>query len=140
MILLKNSVKIIFLFITLIIVNNCSSPKEAALRKFNVSKQEKILLEKFFRNIMFDKSAIFTLVGSKPITRIPILYYKKNNDQVSKEQNNNEGIVNDKNFIYNLEGLWDQWEIIQHKFPLSKKFLLIKKKSTCRKPETACIM
>jgi hypothetical protein len=39
---------------------------------FVLIEEEKIGMEKFFKEVMLDQSAIFTLYGSKPMTKIDI--------------------------------------------------------------------
>ena len=129
----------------------CSHSKKN-LKKFNISSEEYVLLEKFFRNFFIYEKAIYTLVGSKPLTQIHLHYYDESNitdeerkkiyyillnrsnkkdmifyKSLSKETRKKARLIPEKDFIYSTEELWDKWEKIQHRFPLSKKFLIVKK-------------
>lgn len=117
-------------------------------------------MEKFFRYFMLHETAIYTLVGSKPITCMSLFYQsipeeelreqkreeylyfllnknKKQDMQFYKtlslvEKEEKAILVEDKNYIYEIEGLWEKWEQIQKRFALSQRFLLIKRE---RAPE-----
>lgn len=82
-----------------------------SLRRGTLSKEERLWMDPFFRHIMLEKSSIYTLLGSKPLTSF-VLFYPKN-----REDNQPT-----------LEELWDKWETIKNRYPISKKFLFVKKK------------
>ena len=152
-------IKILILLVIFLIFNAYSSHNKTTLKKFNISSEEYTWLEKFFRKFMLEESAIYTLAGTKPLTEIHV-YYK---DQITDEDrrnlyyillncNNkkdmifyrtlsNEGkkksiLIPDKHFIYKIDELWDKWEKIQHRFPLSKKFLLVKHERSLEEVQT----
>lgn len=58
-----------------------------------------------------------------------MLFYKR----LSTNQKKKAFLIPGKNFIYHSDQLWDHWEKMQHRFPLSKKFLLIKKERPLEK-------
>ena len=133
----------------------CSSPDAEQSKKFDLTAEEHLSLEKFFRYFMLYETAIYTLVGSKPLTEMTLLYEDAPEEQLREEKRgeylyfllnrNNEKdmkfyeklsplekkekarLIYDKDFIHNIEDLWDKWEKIQHRFYLKKRFLLVKK-------------
>lgn len=142
------------LLILSIFFASCVQQTNKRNKQFDLTEEEYLFLEKFFRSFMLREIAIYTLVGSKPLTTM-ILSYKKESAKLN-EQNKNEYIyfllnknnkkdmkfyenlssfekkektflVEDKNFIYDIEDLWDKWEKIQHRFNIKKHFLLVKK-------------
>jgi len=119
-----------------------------------LTKEEHHWVEKFLRYWMFEENGIYTLLGSKPLIRFQLVYYdtseevrrqketdqyayfllNKNdkNDQeffkkLSKDNKKKAILISDCDFIYNFEELWEKWEKIQDRFPLKKKFLLVKR-------------
>lgn len=145
---------IYFLLIFSIFFTSCVQQTNKRNEQFDLTDEEYLFLEKFFRSFMLYETAIYTLVGSKPLTSI-ILSYKKESAKLN-EENKNECIyfllnksnkkdmkfyenlsslekkekaflVEDKNFIYDIEDLWDKWEKIQHRFNMKKQFLLVKR-------------
>lgn len=105
---------------------------------------------------MLHETAIYTLAGSKPLTVMP-LFYESVPEELLREREKEERIyfllnrnrekdrafydslspierkekaylIEDRDFIYSIEDLWDKWEKIQSRFPISKRFLLVKKK------------
>jgi hypothetical protein len=121
-------------------------------KKYELTEQEYNSLEKFFRYFFLHEGAIFTILGSKPLTEVVIVYEKK---EEGFEENPEElkGVyltlnrndpehkifckklpkechvkwVSDRNFIYPIDELWSFWENISSRFSLSKKYLLVKK-------------
>lgn len=144
--------KIAILSLIFFLVNGCSSVQSPIC---NISAEEKIWLEKFFRHFLFYDTAIYTLTGSKPITSLQLIYYDKPEDELREanrakrvyfelngdnpkdiafykrltpEEKTRAFLINGKDYIYNFEELWDRWEQIQSRFRLKNKFLLIKRK------------
>lgn len=138
----------------LIVCVGCSSPSFEKLNRLGVTAEEYVCLEKFFRYFMLHETAIYTLLGSKPMTEVGLFYEKLRVDELSDEQRGElvyfllnkdckrdrdfyhrlppleqekAYLISEKEFIYPIEDLWDQWEKIQHRFPVKKQFLLIKK-------------
>lgn len=78
-------------------------------------------MEKFFNDVMLDESAIYTLWGSKPITKIAIHYYSDEEmeeyyQQMSDEEKKN-AVISDVE--YDLPHNWEKWEKVRSKFPLT---------------------
>ena len=87
-------------------------------------------MEDFFRGIMIQEEAIYTLWGTKPVTEIIIDYYTDKDKkallaQMPKEQL--EKVVWCKD--YRLGENWEKWEKIRERFPLID-ILLFKKRIT----------
>lgn len=151
----KAAIVIYILMLFLMLFNACSSPYPDQSQKFELTVEEHLWLEKFFRYFMLYETTIYTLAGSKPLTRM-ILCYKDTPEEQLREKNREEYLyfllnrsnekdmtfyeklspiekeekallIDDKDFIYNIEELWEKWEKIQHRFSLKKRFLLLKK-------------
>lgn len=133
----------------------CSSPHSKQASKIAISVEEYAWMEKFLRYFMLHETAIYTLAGSKPLTEIPLFYEEvpeeqrreedreerlyfllnRNNPRdlefyeklSSKEKKEKAYLIPDRDFIYSFEDLWDKWEKIQDRFPIKKRFLLVKK-------------
>ncbi len=151
----KLKTKITTLIIFFLFFTSCSQSSNKQAEKFNLTVEEHLWLEKIFRYFMLHETAVYTLVGSKPLTGM-VLTYDEITEETSREQNKEEYfyfllnrsnekdmefynslsplekkekayLINDKNFIYNIADLWDKWEKIQDRFNIKKKFLLVKK-------------
>jgi len=151
----KIKIKIYILITFFIFFTSCSESTNKQTEKFNLTFEEQLWLEKFFRYFMLHETAIYTLIGSKPLTEITLCYDKepeetfreKNKEEYSYfllnqndekdlkfynslsslEKKEKAYLIKDINFIYNIEDLWDKWEKIQHRFNIKERFLLIKK-------------
>lgn len=151
-----------YLLILLVFCNSSCINSKENIPTFPITAQEKVWLEKFFRYFLFYEPGVYTLLGSKPITEIYIAYEQKHLSQLTNEeieklvyfelnrddesdmlfykrlspdQKKKAILISGKNFIYHVGQLWNQWEKIQCRFPLSKKFLLIKKERLLGKTE-----
>lgn len=150
--------KLRFLMLLVLLFTACSSPHREICKKFNLTEEEYSSLEKFLRYIMFHENAIYTLAGSKPLTGLSFYstdlpeeelrekerpqraYFLLNRDNAkdlefyeklsSAEKEEKALLIKNKDFIYDFERLWSSWEKICHRFPLKKRFLLIKKERT----------
>lgn len=148
--------KAIVLLSIFLFFNSFSIPFKKTTPKFDLSNEERIWLEKFFRYFMFHESAIYTLFGSKPITEFPIIYYPEDEElqnqdhqergyfflnrdnkedlqfykTLTKKEKQKAYLFSEKDYIYDFNDLWERWEKIQHRFPLKKSFLLLKKERT----------
>ena len=146
--------KIYFLTACFVFFTACFSSDSEKFDKFCLTNEEYYCLEKFFRYFMLYETAIYTLLGSKPLTEMSICYLKKPEEQLRKEKpeeylyfllNRNHKkdmefykklspiekkekayLIYDKDFIYNIEDLWDEWEKIKPRFPIHKKRTLEK--------------
>lgn len=152
----RNRTRVIYVLMTFVMLfTACSSPSPEQSKKFELTAEERIWLEKFFRYFMLHETAIYTLAGSKPLTEMILCYEDTPQEQLREEKReeylyfllnrSNEKdmqfyeklsplekeekafLIDDKDFIYNIEELWEKWEKIQHRFPLKKRFLLLKK-------------
>jgi len=116
-----------------------------------LSKEERVWMEKFLRNFLFEEDAIYTLTGSKPMTSFSICRYPPSEEKedmelgvyfclnkgdlqdrllyrtLSTEQKKYVTLVEERDWIYPMSKLWEQWEEIQERFPINKRFLLVKK-------------
>jgi hypothetical protein len=96
---------------------------------FDLTAEERVWMENFFRGIMIQEGAVYTLFGSKPMTKIYINYYteeeKKNLiNEMSKEQKENAIWCTD----YRLADNWEKWMQIRQRFQINR-YLLFKKQS-----------
>lgn len=141
--------------IFLLLFTACSSPYSERPKKFDLTAEEHLSLEKFFRYFMLHETAIYTLAGSKPLTVMPLFYESLPEEQLREEEreerayfllNRNKEkdmefykklsplereekayLIDESDFIYHIEDLWDKWEKVQSRFPIRKRFLLVKK-------------
>ena len=147
--------KICALMMFLMLLVSCSTSFSKKSKKFDLTEEEYMHLEKLFRYFMLHETAIYTLAGSKPLTVMPLFYEdmpeellrekerekyayfllnrnnKKDMEFYEKlsplEKEEKAYLIAEKDFIYPIENLWDKWEKIQSRFPINKKFLLVKK-------------
>ncbi len=148
------------LILAFLFCNSACQKNPSKEKKYALTSEEHKSLEKFFRCFMLDESAIFTLLGSKPLTEVIVDYYKEDGSSPSPEEmkgfyitlNRDDPadmalyktvpkectvkLVRDADYIGNIGKLWDFWEQISSRFPISKKFLLVK---TERPPEDVAI-
>ncbi len=143
----------LLMFLTLLVA--CSTPSSKKSEKFDLTEEEHACLEKFFRYFMLHETAIYTLAGSKPLTVMPLFYEDMTEEQLREDERNERVyfllnrnnkkdmefynslsflekeekayLIAEEDFIYPIEDLWDRWEKIQNRFPIKKKFLLVKK-------------
>jgi hypothetical protein len=154
-VLCRSIAKIYILATLLMFFTACFSSGSSQSKNFNLTNEEYLWLEKFFRYFMLHETAIYTLAGSKPLTEIHLFYEEKATEEF-REDNQEEYLyfllnrdnkkdmefykklshiekkekaflIYEKDFIYDIENLWDRWEKIQHRFPIKKRFLLLKK-------------
>lgn len=147
--------KIYILVMVFMLFTGCSAPHSEKSKKFDLTVEEHLWLEKFFRYFMLHETAIYTLVGSKPLTEMSLFYEDMPEEQLREEErmeriyfllNRDDEkdmkfyeklspiekeekayLIREKDFIYHIEDLWDKWEKIQTRFPLKKRFLLVKR-------------
>lgn len=155
-------IKFFIVIILVFLFSSCSSPNSER-SKVTISKEEHQWLEKFFRYFMFYDNAIYTLAGSKPLTDMIIVYYDLPEESLreqeqerkerqyfllncdnkkdmefykklsSEEKKEKAYLIKDRDFIYNIDELWDKWEKIKSRFSLKKDFLLVKKEISAEK-------
>lgn len=136
----------VLLRILMVFICACSNDK-------NLSEENHSWLEKFLRYFMFYENGIYTLLGSKPLTSMIIfindlpedqlrekereqrVYFLLNSDNKkdiefynrlsSDEKEKKAHLIRDRDFIYNINDLWEKWE--KTRFFINKNFLLVKK-------------
>lgn len=114
-------------FLTILVfASACNSAQDnvhASSSPFEVSREEKVWMEKFFRDLLFEELGAFTLWGSKPITEI-VLYTSEAEMATSYENltENEDCYISEK---YDLPKNWEKWEKISSRFPM-KRYLLFK--------------
>jgi len=91
------------------------------------SPQERAWLTKFFRDLLLNEAAIYTLWGSKPMTLIHLILYTQEEimayyNSLSDEQKKEAVIHRD----YDLDENWKKWEKIKDRFP-KNRFLLFQR-------------
>lgn len=81
-------------------------------------------MTKFFQDLLLEQQAIYTLWGSKPVTRVILYEYPEEEIQaylqtLSKEEINSSRIVTN----YDLPENWKKWEKVQNKFHMHRYLL-----------------
>lgn len=114
----------ILLAIVLFVVSCSHSPKQESL--FDITAEEREWMEPFFKELLLEETAIYTLWGSKPVTRC-VLYYHTDNEL---EELYNQMTEQEKKEVFfrensHFEENWEKWEKIQSRFPM-KRYLLFK--------------
>lgn len=109
----------------LLIFSACSSPHTSS--SVIGTKEERTWMEKFFKDVMLDNTAIYTLWGTKPMTDIHIHYHSKEEvqaffDGLSEEEKKTVIVIEN----YDLPENWVKWEQIRSRYPM-KNYLFFKK-------------
>jgi len=148
---MKNFFSLLLLPILLV---SCSFKEEKSNYAFE-SIEQKEALEKFFRNLLFWESGVYTLLGSKPITIFDILetealstsflpetsqylsytiYINKDKkedlkfyESLKKKEKDNVVLLPDQDYIFDSLALWKSWEVFSSKITISKKYFLFKR-------------
>lgn len=121
---------VLYFFVLVLVLFSAGCEKQQTKKELHndVSSIEKKWMEKFFRDMMLEESAIYTLWGSKPITVIVLHYFSEEeiNAWVSQmtEEEKKELIISPE--TYDLPENWKKWEKIQSRFPMPK-YLLFKR-------------
>lgn len=84
-------------------------------------------MEQFFKELLLEEGAIYTLWGSKPVTRCVLYYYTEEEieeyyNQMTEEEKKEAIIREDPLFEEN----WEKWASIQNRFPMTR-YLLFKR-------------
>jgi hypothetical protein len=85
---------------------------------YKFTADEKAWMEPFFRGIMLQNQAIYTLCGSKPMTMIPIEAEDKDQsgcEYLSKDKKNRI-VFEDCHLLQN----WENWEKVKERFPINR--------------------
>jgi hypothetical protein len=110
-------------FAILLCAISCDKPRSHVN---NLSQDERTWMTNFFNDIMLEDEGIYTLLGSKPLTRIVLYHYTEDQkrdyyDKLSDEEKKNMRFIERDDLPEN----WNKWEAIQARFPL-KRYLLFK--------------
>ena len=107
-------------------ISSCDKPDQTTASILQ-DPSTKEWVGKFFRDIMLDEGAIYTLWGSKPLSEIGIYYYSEEEVRVYYEQLSDEkrregvGVEN-----YDLPDNWEKWDKLRTSLPINK-YLFVKK-------------
>ena len=126
----KTKLKLISTFFSILLITAGCHKAEQSPILYDLTTEEKTWLEEFFTGVMLQNPAIYTLRGSKPMTRISIHYYTDEEiqayyDQMSEEEKKTAIYVED----YHLRQNWEKWEKIRDRLHISR-FLFYKKNDT----------
>jgi hypothetical protein len=124
-IFLKNTFfnRFLWLFATFLIFSSCN--KHSAFN--DLSKEEKKWMSQFFNELLFVEGGVYTLLGSKPMTRIPLTNFtEEEKKQYFLSLSKNEQSEAQYLDSYTLPMHWNKWKEISNRFPL-KRYLLIEK-------------
>lgn len=110
---------IVFFAIVLFLVS-CS--KTESSRRFSL--EDRAWIEKFLKDVMLDESGIYTLFGSKPLTRFPVFSYSEEEYReayaaMSEEERKNALVL----YSYDLPKNWKKWQQFQALFPSGRYVL-----------------
>ena len=115
------------IFTTILFIFSSRSKSPVKTNSFGLSKEERTWMEDFFKGIMIQEDAIYTLCGTKPLTRIIINYYTQEDKKAFVEQMTEEQKVNAVwTADYQLAENWEKWMKIRERFPVNR-YLLFKK-------------
>lgn len=119
----KCTFKIFFFILTIFFFVSCQKSSHPL-----VKDDEKIWIGKFFKDLFLEEGAIYTLWGSKPITRIILYEYSEEEvDNYNKSLTQNE-IKNSRiRMNYDLPVNWKKWKAIEDRFPM-KRYMLFEAK------------
>jgi hypothetical protein len=104
-----------------------SCSKSPSSSKNSTTPDEKIWLEKFFKDLLLEESGIYTLWGTKPITAFEMCLYtpeelKKIQEKSLRGTKQETVVFRDYNFPEN----WKKWEEISDRYNV-QKYMLFKK-------------
>jgi len=110
-------------FTTIFYLSSCSHSPSSS----KISKEEKIWMTDFFQNLLLVDAGVYTLLGSKPITRINLENFTEEEKQAYYAGLSQEEL--DKALIlknYCLSQNWENWKRVSNRFPL-KRYMLFDK-------------
>ena len=115
----------------ILFVSGCKDAKKndvTGAHKFQISRDERMWMEKFFCEIMLEEDCIYTLWGTKPMTQITLFHFTDEEMQASIDQMTEEELANAHHRItpYDLPANWENWEKVASKYP-TPKFLFFSK-------------
>lgn len=113
-------------FLAIVFFSSTCSKVSPPSNPFQLHHDDRLWMEKFLKDVMLGESGIYTLFGSKPMTRFPVFCYSEEDYQQAYNEMSEE---DKKNAItltnYDLPQNWEKWQMFQAKFP-SGRYLLIK--------------
>lgn len=113
--------KTFLLFAAIILIFSSCGKQEEISKKYDLTQDERVWMEQFFKTVMIDNSSIYTLWGSKPVTSIPLLLYTQEEmedwyNSLSEEEKKEVVKVPHDFFSEN----WQKWEKISSRFPMGR--------------------
>jgi hypothetical protein len=114
------------LFVTFVVFSSFNKADEKE-PTYKLTTEEKAWMEPFFRGIMLQNQAIYTLCGSKPMTMIPLDAeddFQSNREQNSKKGKKDRIVMEDYHLLQN----WKNWEQVRSKFQLHR-YVFFKKEN-----------
>lgn len=108
----------------------------AGKTSFNLAAEEKSWMEPFFRGIMLQHNAIYTLYGSKPMTIVSIDINEEvqgDDSQRSKQEKKKRIIFENYHLLQN----WENWEKVKARFHVNRYAFF--KKADIANPDQAII-
>ena len=118
-----------FLFLLVTFVASSSFEKSRGGKvAYPLSSEEKAWMEPFFRGIMLQNQAIYTLCGSKPMTMISLESESESppNDHLKSKKLKKDRIVMED---YHLLRNWEHWEQVKSRFRL-QRYAFFKKENS----------
>jgi hypothetical protein len=99
-----------------------------------LTANEKVWMEPFFRGLMLQNQAIYTLCGSKPMTMISLDIEdgSQSNNDPKKKSKKDHIVMEDYHLLKN----WGNWEEVKSKFPINRYAFFKKEDSTDPKKTT----
>src|SRR5690349_13686274 len=122
----------VFSFSTFILFSSFEKAK-VNTPAYKLTAEEKAWMEPFFRGVMLQNQAIYTLWGSKPMTMISIEDEDlSDNGQLSKKDKKNRIAFEDYHLLKN----WEKWEKVKSQFPHNRYSFFKRTDSTDSKQDT----
>lgn len=123
---IKEHLKQTFYFLAIIFSFFSCSKDTLSNDPYNLTKEERHWMRKFFHDLLFVEQGVYTLWGSKPITRIVLYHYTQEEvdawlKTLPKEALDNGYVMEN----YDLPENWEKWEKISSRFP-AKRYLFFK--------------
>ncbi len=117
------NLKFLLTFLSIFFMVTSCNEKVSHFKKYDLTAEEYAWMEEFFTGVMLQDQAIYTLCGSKPMTRISIHYFTEEEiqafyEQMSEEEKKN-GVVCEN---YAIAENWEKWEKVRSKFPIKRYF------------------
>ncbi len=123
----KLPLTIFLLFFAIFVVSSSFGEKKTA---YPLTADEKVWMEPFFRGVMLQHQAIYTLCGSKPMTMISLEDEARSNDDHKLKKN--RIVMEDYHLLQN----WENWEQVKSKFQFSRYAFFKKEDSADTKSTT----